>query len=109
MASETLDSPIEGSTVATELAFERMGRALDVAGHHRHDYPRDAVFVPADLPDFGLVLARYLRGHKPVIVVYPDGTERMLVPGEPARGGLFLWRALRHRGWHFATKGVWRR
>lgn len=68
---------------ATELIFERVIALLD---DDKFDsvYPNDTVFVAADLPRFGKVIERALLKEKPVVVVYPDGRER-LIPAVTAR------------------------
>jgi len=42
-------------------------------------YPNEAAFLAADLPDLGAVLAGYAKERRPVVLVYPDGEERILV------------------------------
>ncbi|MHB1837869.1 MAG: hypothetical protein ACYCXW_23230, partial [Solirubrobacteraceae bacterium] len=43
-------------------------------------YPNEAAFVASDLPNLGSVLAEYAKEHRPVVLVYPDGEERVLMP-----------------------------
>jgi hypothetical protein len=65
----------KGNTAATEIIFERVITKLEA---DEFDYPNDVVFVPADHPDFGIMIGRSLLKEKPIIVVYPDGRERFI-------------------------------
>lgn len=58
-------------TVATELAVEG-----------RSPYPEGAAFVAADLAELGSIVARHARERRPVVLVYPDGDERILTAGQ---------------------------
>jgi hypothetical protein len=49
-----------------------------------YDYPNDVVFIAADLPDFDVIMQRALKKEKPILVVYPDGTDR-LIPAPTAQ------------------------
>jgi hypothetical protein len=75
-----LDSTPESE--ASSLAFERFRGALE--GRAR-GYPRGAVFVPSDASYTRKALLRALREEKPVVLVYPDGHER-IVHGETRKG-----------------------
>jgi hypothetical protein len=44
------------------------------------DVPNRSVFVPADLPDFDAALRRERKKGRPVVVIYPDGRERVIEP-----------------------------
>ena len=48
----------------------------------RSPYPNGAAFVAADLPNLGEAVAGYARERRPVVIVYPDGDERVLTPNE---------------------------
>ncbi len=63
------------NTEATEIIFDRVTKAIEL---DKYDYPNNVVFVAADLPDFGIVMRRALKKEKPIMVVYPDGTERLI-------------------------------
>jgi len=82
----TLDSP---QSVAQELAAERFRLAIDLAIDGRSPYPNGAAFLAADQPELGAWMADYAREHRPVVLVYPDGDERVLLVLPPASG----WRA----------------
>jgi hypothetical protein len=73
-------------TVATELAAERFRLATELAVEGRSPYPEGAAFVAADLSELGSIVARHARERRPVVLVYPDGEERILTPGQPADG-----------------------
>lgn len=46
-------------------------------------YPDGAVFIAADLPNFGRVMSRALLEGDPIVVIYPDGRERLVRPRSP--------------------------
>lgn len=46
-------------------------------------YPDGATFIAADLPDFGRVLHRAILEREPIVVVYPDGRERVVQAYSP--------------------------
>jgi len=71
-----LDSTPESD--ASSLAFERFRAALE---GRAQGYPQGAVFVPSDASYTRKTLLRALREEKPVVLVYPDGQER-IVHGE---------------------------
>jgi hypothetical protein len=66
---------VKSNTKATEIIFDRVTKAIEL---DEYDYPNDVVFVAADLPDFGIVMRRALKKEQPIIVVYPDGSERLI-------------------------------
>jgi hypothetical protein len=67
-----------------ELASARFDAAIDDAIEERPErYPNGSVFVGADLPGLGRALARDIREGRPVVLVYPDGMERIIEPREP--------------------------
>lgn len=83
----TLD---KNRSVAQELAAERFRLAIDLAIEGRSPYPNGAAFLAADQPELGAWMADYAREHRPVVLVYPDGDERVLLALTPAS----RWRAL---------------
>jgi hypothetical protein len=70
-----------GNTKATEIIFDRVTKAIEL---DEYDYPNDVVFIAADLPDFDVIMQRALKKEKPILVVYPDGTDR-LIPAPAAQ------------------------
>jgi hypothetical protein len=42
--------------------------------------------VAADLPELGAIVARHARERWSLVLVYPDGEERILTPGQLAEG-----------------------
>jgi hypothetical protein len=78
--AEQLDKP----TTASELAGQRFDTAIELAIKGRSPYPNGAAFVGTDVPDLGPTLAGYAREHRPVVLVYPDGEERFILPLEAA-------------------------
>ncbi|HEX4670487.1 MAG TPA: hypothetical protein VH275_11010 [Solirubrobacterales bacterium] len=66
---------VKGNTKATEIIFDRVTKAIEL---DEYDYPNDVVFVAADLPDFGIVMRGALKKEQPIIVVFPDGSERLI-------------------------------
>lgn len=72
----TLTNP---RSAAQELAAARFSLAIDLAIEGKSPYPNGAAFVAADLPELSTWLADYAREHRPVVLVYPDGDERVLL------------------------------
>ena len=72
----------KGNTKATEIIFDRVTKSIEI---DEYDYPNDVVFIAADLPDFGIVMRQALKKEKPILVVYPDGSDRLI----PAPADLF--------------------
>ncbi|MBW8059752.1 MAG: hypothetical protein FVQ78_05340 [Solirubrobacterales bacterium] len=79
-----LDSTPESE--ASGLAFERFRDALE---GRASGYPRGAIFVPSDAPYTRKTLLRALREGQPVVLVFPDGQER-IVHGETRDEGGWL-------------------
>lgn len=67
-------------TAAAALAAQRFELAIELAIQGKSPYPNGAAFLASDLPGFGETLARYARERTPVVIVYPDGEERILTP-----------------------------
>jgi hypothetical protein len=63
----------------SELAFRRFKAAL--AGDGR--YPQGAIFVDAEAPFAGSALVRNAREDLPVVLVYPDGVEKIIEAASP--------------------------
>ncbi|MGH2845852.1 MAG: hypothetical protein ACRDL0_07510 [Thermoleophilaceae bacterium] len=74
-------------SVASELAAERFRLATELAVAGRSPYPDGAAFVASDMPDLGAIVARHARERRPVVLIYPDGEERVLAPGQLAERG----------------------
>ncbi len=71
-------------TPGSVLASERFDAAIDEAIEGRPDrYPNGSEFVGADVPWLGKVIAESAREGRPVVLVYPDGAERIIEPREP--------------------------
>lgn len=67
-----------------ELACERFDAAIEDALADRPErYPHGAMFVGADLPGLGKALACDIREGHPIVLVYPDGVERIIESREP--------------------------
>jgi hypothetical protein len=58
----------------SELAFRRFMAALEGDGR----YPQGAIFVDAEAPFAGSALVRNAREGLPVVLVYPDGVEKII-------------------------------
>lgn len=69
----------EGNTPALEIIFDRVIAMIE--NDDDDAYPNDSVFIPADASDFGLRIRRALLKEKPIVVVYPDGRERIIPSG----------------------------
>src|SRR4051812_15704717 len=79
--------PVAEPTPAAEPTARAMDRAVIAAMEGGPLYPDGTEFVPADLPGLGRVLDRCARERIPVVLVYPDGHERLmavLTPGARA-------------------------
>lgn len=76
----TLD---RSQSTAGQFAAERFRLAIDLAVEGSSPYPNEAAFVASDLPNLGAILAEYAKERRPVVLVYPDGEERILT-SEPA-------------------------
>jgi hypothetical protein len=74
-------------TATTELAAERFRLATELAVEGRSPYPEGAAFVAADLAELGSIVARHARERRAVVLVYPDGDERVLTPGQLTEQG----------------------
>ena len=70
----------------SELASKRFDAAIDDAIEERPErYPNGSTFVGADMPGLGRALAENAREGRTVVLVYPDGAERIIEPREPPR------------------------
>jgi hypothetical protein len=80
---------------------ERFLEAIDSATHGVERYPSGTAFIDAErLDELGPVFARYIRDHRPVVLVFPDGDEHLICSQPRWLGhGLLLERAMgRTRG-----------
>ncbi len=77
MASELTT---QSSVDPADLTFERFRAALEGNGR----YPKGAVFVDAEASFAGSALVRNAREGLPVVLVYPDGVEKIIEPSSPA-------------------------
>jgi hypothetical protein len=60
-------------------AEERFLEAIDRAASESPAYPQGAVFVEAErLSTLAPMVSRYIREGRPVVVVFPDGEERVI-------------------------------
>lgn len=72
------------NTPATEAAGELLRRiAIDPANDAR--YPDETVLIPADLPETSTLIARAIEEHRPIALVFPDGSDVLARP--PAHHG----------------------
>ena len=72
----------EGSVDPADLTFERFKAALEGDGR----YPQGAIFVDAEAPFAGSALVRNAREGLPVVLVYPDGVEKIIEAASPIEG-----------------------
>jgi len=68
-------------TPAGRLASARMDAAIQAAIDGEPIYPDRTVFVGSDHAKLGDVMRRRALERAPVLIVYPDGEERLLLPG----------------------------
>lgn len=66
--------------MSADLTFERFKAALEGNGR----YPQGATFVDAEAPFAGSALVRNAREGLPVVLVYPDGVEKIIEAASPA-------------------------
>lgn len=69
--------------MSADLTFERFRAALEGNGR----YPKGAVFVDAEAPFAGTALVRNARKGLPVVLVYPDGVEKIVEAASPSAEG----------------------
>jgi hypothetical protein len=69
----------ESKTDPADLTFERFRAALEGNGR----YPKGAVFVDAEAPFAGSALVRNAREGLPVVLIYPDGMEKIVESASP--------------------------
>lgn len=69
----------EGKVDPADLTFERFKAALEGDGR----YPQGAIFVDAEAPFAGSALVRNAREGLPVVLVYPDGVEKIIEAASP--------------------------
>lgn len=62
-----------------DLTGERFRAALHGGG----SYPRDAVFIDAEASFAWDATVRNIREERPVVLVFPDGLEKIIVPSSP--------------------------
>jgi hypothetical protein len=75
------------NTPATDASFDLLSRiAVDPRSDER--YPDGTVLVAADSPDTSRVLSRAIDEHRPIALVFPDGSDVVARP--PEAGGLAL-------------------
>jgi len=64
-----------GNSPATEVIFDRVCALIEA---DEYDYPYDTLFVGADQPHAGKSILRALGEDRPIVVVFPDGRERLI-------------------------------
>jgi hypothetical protein len=69
--------------MSADLTFERFKAALEGNGR----YPKGAVFVDAEAPFAGSALVRNARKGLPVVLVFPDGVEKIIEAALPTVEG----------------------
>jgi hypothetical protein len=70
-----------------DLTAERFKAAL----YGERDYPRGAVFIDAEASFAWDATVRNVREERPVVLVFPDGLEKVIMPSSPVereQGGL---------------------
>ncbi len=71
-------------STAAQFAAERFRLAVDLAVEGKSPYPNEAAFLAADLLNLGANMAEYAKERRSVVLVYPDGEERILVSSSAA-------------------------
>lgn len=95
--------PHTSPTATRDHAFTKLEEAIDATMAGEHLYPDGAAFVPVDIEGVGKVIARHAREGRDMVLVYPDGSDRVLYVKDGRRGrrwaaGVFL-DTLRARRW----------
>jgi hypothetical protein len=93
-----------------ERTSRRMDASIDAIVAGCPIYPNGTTFVAADTENIGEILLQTARERSPVLIVYPDGEERLLLPSQRLdarwiarlRGGL---RRARGRVLGFSARG----
>lgn len=62
-------------TPAMEILFSRVCSKLE---NDDFDYPNDVTFLASDHPDFGVMIGKALLRGNPIVVFFPDGSERWI-------------------------------
>jgi len=81
---------LKTQTDHADLTFKRFKAALDGEG----SYPKGAVFIDAEAPFAGPAVLRNMREGQSVVLVYPDGVEKIIGPIS-ASGSWSIMRAAR--------------
>lgn len=81
---------LKTQTDRADLTFERFKAALGGAG----SYPKGAVFIDAEAPFAGPAVLRNMREGQAIVLVFPDGLERV-IPPISASGSSSILRAAR--------------
>jgi hypothetical protein len=69
------------NTPATEAAADLLTRiAIDPASDER--YPDGTVLIPADSRDASVLISRAIGEHRPIALVFPDGSDVVARPPE---------------------------
>lgn len=75
------------SSDPADLTAERFKAAL----YGERDYPQGAIFIDAEASFAWDATVRNVREERPVVLVFPDGLEKVIVPSSPEerdQGGL---------------------
>lgn len=66
-------------TPGIDLAFDRL---IELVQMEELDIPSRCNLIPSDICGFDRAVARALDEEKAVLVIYPDGSEQLIEPGE---------------------------
>jgi hypothetical protein len=77
-----------------DLVFERLHTTIDDSVKGKVRYPKDAIFLAEDLPNLGERLVEAIHAERTVVVVYADGTDKMIVPRRASRTRSYWFRLL---------------
>jgi hypothetical protein len=75
----TLD---QSASAARQLAAARFRLATALPGRQKL-YANEAAFLATEFPNLGETLAEYAKERRAVVLVCPDGEERLLAPEPP--------------------------
>jgi len=75
-----------GTAATRDHAFRKLDEAIDATIAGESLYPDGAAFVPVDIEGVGDVIAREAREGRDIVLVYPDGSDRVLYVKHGKRG-----------------------
>lgn len=93
---------------AGDHAFRKLDAAIGATIAGRRLYPNGAAFIPMDIDNVGDVIARRAAEGHDLVLVYPDGSERVLYVrrGRPRMMDVLGAASRLSRRWRMASRRV---